>query len=532
MLSSVNTVSELTSNNPGLLTSMKLFLQKTYPISVYSFSDFGSFLMAGVLFLTLLITSGNIVAEDWPQFRGPNCSGISDSEQSLPVEFSSTENVRWSTDLGDGIGSPVVASGRVFTSSMKDSGTVALQAFDALTGEPLWEREWKTGELLEIHKTNSNASTTPAADDQHCYFYFSTLGMICVDAKTGEDVWQKKLPVPYFVFKWGAGMSPTLHKDMVLFCQDDDLNPAFYAFDKQTGEILWKDDRSDQAVNYSHPVICQTDKGDEIVVAGTGRIIGYDPETGKRLWTSNNLLRNIKTTPVSIGDTIYIALQSGGIANQWLASIDRWETGNSDGKVSKDEIQAFVGKFPVPEAFYKKTFDRGDLNKDGFLEGEELDIAFLPEGIHAGAKHDEEPAQEFIMAVKGGGRGDVTESHLLWKHPTKYTDHIVSPLVADGRMLLIKGGGISTCYDISEGKQLWGPKRIQNSCEYFASPIYGDHKIYIAGENGFIVVLESGPEQEILAKNDMGDSILGTPAIADGSLFIRTRGKLICVSEK
>jgi outer membrane protein assembly factor BamB len=425
-----------------------------------------------------------------------------------------------------------VAAGRVFMSAMIDEETVGLIAFDAATGEILWERRWPTGDLLEAHLTNSYASTTPAADAERVYFYFSTLGMLTVDAKTGADVWQRKLPVPYFVFKWGAGMSPVLYKNMLLFVQDDDLNPAFYAFNKKTGKLLWKDDRNDQAVNYSHPVICKTDKGDEIIVAGTGMLIGYDPRTGKRLWHARTLLRNIKTTPVTHQGIIYISLQSGGIANQWLASVDQVETGNKDGKLTKAEIQAFVGKVKIPEAFFKKTFDRGDLNKDGELEGKELDIAFLHPDNFAGADFtSKNPGDEFILAVRGGGRGDVTKTHLLWKHRTKYTDHIVSPLVIDGRMLLIKGGGIGTCFEIEQGKPLWGPKRIQNESDYFASPVYGDGKIYIAGENGNVVVLKNAPELKILAKNDMGDSILGTPAIADGRLFIRTRSKLICVAK-
>jgi len=74
-------------------------------------------------------------------------------------------------------------------------------------------------------------------------------------------------------------MSPVIYKDLILFCQDDDLHPALYAFDKQSGEIRWKDDRNDMAVNYSHPVICETPSGDEIVVAGTGLLIGYEPAT-------------------------------------------------------------------------------------------------------------------------------------------------------------------------------------------------------------------------------------------------------------
>ena len=476
----------------------------------------------------VLLALTPVSAEDWPQFRGPNCSGVSQSEAPLPVQFSSTEHVKWSAKLGDGIGSPVVVSGRVFTSAMVDSQTIGLYAFDAASGDQLWMRSWPIGNVDEIHMTNSHAGTTPAADAERVYFYFSTLGMVSVDAKTGADVWRKELPVPYFVFKWGAGMSPVLYKDWVIFCQDDDLHPALYAFDKRTGEIRWQDDRNDMAVNYSHPVICETSTGDEIVVAGTGLLIGYDPASGKRLWQARTLLRNIKTTPVSRDGIVYVSLQSKGIASQWLASIDRAETGDSDNKISREETQKFFGDRPVPEAFYKKTFERGDLNKDGFLEGQELDIAFLPAGNAAGAAYDATDAEdEFVLAVKGGGRGDVTQTHVLWKHATKHTDHIVSPLVVHDRMLLVKGGGIATCFNTSAGELVYGPGRIDNAGEYFASPVYGDGKVFVASENGMRTVLKEGPELEVLSVNDMGDAILGTPAIADGALFVRTRKSLM-----
>lgn len=482
--------------------------------------------------LAVCCATASLRADDWPQFRGPNSSGISTSGKTPPIEFGLDKNLAWSAEIGDGIGCPVVAAGRVFVSAMVDAKTVGLFAFDAKSGKKLWERTWPAGDLAEIHLTNSHASTTPAADAERVYFYFSTLGLLTVDAQTGKDVWRQELPVPFFVFKWGPGMSPILYKDLVIFLQDDDLNPAIYAYDKRTGELKWHEDRSEMAVNYSHPVICQTESGDELIVAGTGLLIGYDPLTGKRLWHARTLLRNIKTTPVVQDGVIYISQQSGGIANQWLASVDRVETGNSDGKLSKDEIQAFVGKRPIPEAFFKRTFDRGDTNGDGLLEGEELDQAFLFPGNFAGARYDAETAaDEQILAVRGGGRGDVTETHILWKHPTKYTDHIVSPLVADGRMLLIKCGGIATCFDASSGDSLFGPGRLGSEGNYFASPIYSHGKIYIGGENGQVVVMESGPKLNVLAVNDLEDPVIGTPAIADGRLFVRTRTRLLAFAE-
>ena len=482
-----------------------------------------------ILFPALLAAGAGLsVAEDWPQFRGPNCSGVSRSGKPLPVEFSATKNVLWSIEMGDGIGAPVVAAGRVFTSSMESDGTVRLLCVDAASGERLWSRDLATGPLAEIHLTNSHASTTAAADAQRVYFYFSTLGMMAFDAKTGEPIWHTRLPVPYFVFKWGPGMSPVLFEDKVIFLQDDDLNPAMYALDRRTGDIVWKVDRSDMAVNYSHPVICETSDGPELVVAGTGSLIGYDPATGERLWIARTLLRNIKTTPVCHDGVIYISLESGGIANQWLQSVDNVETGNSDGRLTKAEMQAFVGDVKIPAAFMKK-FDRGDENNDGFLDGEELEKAFLAPDNFAGARHDAANASDqFILAVRGGGRGDVTKSHVLWKHESRAPDHIVSPLVVDGRMFVVKGGGIASCFDTRDGNPLWYQRRIQNIGEYFASPVYGAGKIYIVGENGTVVVLENGPELNVLAKNDLGDSCLATPAIADGRLYFRTRNKLIC----
>jgi hypothetical protein len=226
-------------------------------------------------------------------------------------------------------------------------------------------------------------------------------------------------------------------------------------------------------------------------------------------------------------------VQSGGIANQWLASIDQAETGNHDGRIDEAETQAFVGDMAIPDAFFQKTFGRGDVNNDGFLEGAELDAAFLHPDNFAGATFTstgDAAADEYILAVRGGGMGEVTASHVLWKHRTKYTDHIVSPFISHGRMLLLKGGGITTVFDTQTGEPLRGPKRIASASDYFASPVAGDGKIYLAGENGMITVLGDAPDYEVLAINDVGGSVVATPAIADAALYVRTRDKLLCIA--
>ena len=513
-------------------------------------------LFAGAWLMLAGLGAANLAsAEDWPQWRGPNCSGVSTSKVKLPAKFSATENVKWSAEIGDGICAPCVAAGRVFVTSMtreKEDDKQAKQfnvfCFDAASGKQLWQQKFSAGEkpLATIHETNSYASATPAADAERVYVYFTRIGLVALDVKTGKQVWEQKIPEPFFVFDWGPGISPVLYQDNLFFCQDDDLTPALYCLDKKTGDILWSDPRTDFAVSYSHPIVCQTASGPELVVAGTGKLLGYDISSGKRKWAAEVFCRNIKTTPQTKDGVIYLSVESVGMSYQWRATADK----NGDGKITKQEIidsrqDKEVG---IPDSFWKK-FERGDLNKDGVLEGEEIDLAFLDPSNRSGllarevqtrageeldsAKFDfDTQAEASVQAVRGGGKGDVSKTHTLWKHKSKGVDHLVSPLVVDGRMYLVKSSGLSSAYDVKAGKQLWLRKRIENNSSYLGAPVSGDGKIYVPAENGKIVVMPSSAEyQEPIAINEMGESCINSVAIADGRLYVRTRNHLYCIAE-
>lgn len=469
-----------------------------------------------ILATALVALAANLRADDWPQFRGPNASGVSAATDPLPAEFSVEENLRWSVKLGDGISSPIVVGGKVFATAMTGEQKFAAFAFDATKGQELWKREFDTGKLPRITPPNSHASATPACDGKRVYVHFSTLGLLALDVATGELAWEFKTPLPAYLMDWGAGSSPIVHEDLVIFNQDDDLAPALFAVEAETGELRWRTLRPEMLAGYAVPVICKTEGRTDLVVAGSGKLKGYDPATGKELWSANTLPRTIMTSPVVKDGVIYIAVQSYGDETRTVKyALLEWLDTNQDGALARAE---------VPQEFWER-FDQSDKDKSGRLSGGELDTAFQSADNQVGGGTT-------IQAVRGGGNGDVTDTHVLWNLHNRSPSNLSSPLAIGEQLFVVKKGGLSSSFDAGTGETHWELSRIQNIGDYYGSPVAGDGKIYVPGENGFVVVLEQGPKLNILSKNDIGESCLATPAIAEGRLFIRGRQSLFCFSSE
>jgi outer membrane protein assembly factor BamB len=480
------------------------------------FCGYAAFLLAPI---GCLLASSPLRADDWRQFRGPNGSGVAGGSYPVPTEFSQTDKVKWSARLGDSVASPIVAGGRVFATGMVDEQKFCVFCFEAATGKPVWKREFDTGKLPRITPPNSHASSTPATDGNRVYVYFSTLGILALDVSDGKTAWETPIPLPAYLMDWGAASSPIVYRDMVFFCQDDDLSPMLYAFDSSTGKERWRAERPEMLGGYAIPVLCQANGRTDLVVAGSGKLKGYDPDTGVERWTCNTLLRTIMTSPVVHDGVIYLAVQSYGDEKRTLKfALLEWLDTNQDGKLARAEL---------PKEFWKR-FDASDKDHNGLIEEDELDTAFQSSENQVGGG-------AIIQAIRGGGEGNVTATHVLWNN--QYTlkvppSNLSSPLVVAGQLFVVKRGGLSSSFDAATGKERWKLARIGNIGEYFASPVAADGKIYVPGENGFIVVISQGPKLEILAKNDMGEPCIATPAIADGRLFIRTRESLYCISDE
>lgn len=224
------------------------------------------------------------VAQDWPEFRGPGGQGHS-TARGLPLTWGEGRNVAWKTSTpGVGWSTPVVGGGRVWITTAIEQRSVSLRllAFDVATGKEVVNVEaFNIPYRREINPKNSWASPTPVIDGDRIYVHFGADGTAALTT-TGEIVCKARFD---YQSQHGAGGSPIVYGDLLIFnCDGSDV--AFVvALDKRTGKVKWKTNRgfpADQA--YTTPLVIRVADRDQLVSVGAFRARAYDPATGKEIW--------------------------------------------------------------------------------------------------------------------------------------------------------------------------------------------------------------------------------------------------------
>jgi outer membrane protein assembly factor BamB len=184
---------------------------------------------------------------------------------------------------------------------------------------------------------------------------------------------------------------------------------------------------------------------------------------------------------------------------------------NKDGKIARSEL-------PTPKQ--QTDFTEADLERDGFLGPRDWEqYRFKRSSLNS------------VMAVRLGGKGDVTEKNVLWRY-YKSLPNAPSPIHYQGIVYLSKEGGILTALDAETGQML-KQGRLPGALDfYYASPVAGDGKIYAVSQEGHISVIKAGRDWEVLARNDMDDECFATPALVDGKIYVRTKSALYCFANR
>ncbi|HEY0983437.1 outer membrane protein assembly factor BamB family protein, partial [Schlesneria sp.] len=280
----------------------------------------------------------------------------------------------------------------------------------------------------------------------------------------------------------------------------------------------WKTDRSDFLRNSCTPILWNNEGRQQIVVAATLRVVGYDLETGKEAWTVRGISRTVVSSPtVGPDGNLYLAGWAAGgdeaepIRAEPFDDVAPRRDKNQDGMLSEEEL--------VEGPIYAR-FTQADRNKDGQLTRDEYELfrSLFDQG------------KNMVLSIRPGATGDATKTHIRWTYP-KQVPFCASPLLYNGRLFTVKDGGILQNLDPETGKAS-RPLRLEASGSYYASPVAGDGKVYLVDEPGRLTVVSATEQLNLLHTSDMKEDVFATPAIVDGRIYLRTAGHLYCFGLK
>ncbi len=260
---------------------------------------------------------GDSIRADWPQFRGPSGQGISDAD-ALPLSWSEESNVAWKTAVhGKGWSSPVVAGDKIWlTTATEDGRRLSGICVNAESGAVLLDRIlFRVDQPQFAHKFNSYASPTPATDGERVYLSFGAEGTACLDAETGELLWQRR-DIRCNHFR-GAGSSPILHNNLLIMNFDGSDRQFVIALDKYSGRTVWRTKRSidfqdlnehgqpdregDWRKAFSTPHVAFFDGEPVLLSLGSKCLYGYEPSSGREKWRVESRIGHSGSTRPTVG---------------------------------------------------------------------------------------------------------------------------------------------------------------------------------------------------------------------------------------
>ena len=443
-------------------------------------------------------------------FRGPNASGIS-NETNLPVEFGPGKNMVWKTELPPGHSSPVFGKDSIFVTGSEE-GKLFTFALDRKSGKIRWRREIKQTRVGELQEANSPTSPSPVTDGENVYVMFQDAGLFSY-GPDGNERW--RIPLGPFNNPMGMGTSPIIANGMIIQVCDSESDSFMIAVDKDTGKIVWRNERPLVARGFSTPLLYDPTDGSglQVLVAGSFQLVSYSVETGEKIWWVRGLTWQVKPTPVMDEDTIYIQNWAGNAdfgkqedvvsLEEALKTLDQ----NGDGAISPEE---------APDPSMAKGWENHDLDRDGVLREREWEFY-----------RNRRSAVNAVQAIRLGGKGDMTEGAFRWRH-YKGLPNVPSPLLYQNILYMMKEGGILTAFNPKTGEILKQGRLKDALGRYFSAPVAADGKIFVTSEEGKLTVLKPGADWEVLQTNDIGDPCYATPAIVDGKIYVRSTTALYC----
>lgn len=407
-----------------------------------------------LLLCAVVVLQHAALAQDWPQFRGPDGLGISQGKN-LPVTWSDTKNLAWKTALpGYGASSPIALGGKLYVTcysgyaagqtrgSMEDL-TLHIICVDANKGTIVWDKKIKPI-LPESSRVRDHgyAAASPATDGEHLYLFFGKTGVLKYDLE-GNRIWQASVGTK--THGWGSGASPVLFDNLVIVNASVESG-SLVAIDKITGKEAWRAGGMKSSWNTPH-LVKTADGKYELAVSVKGWIFGFDPRTGKELWRCQGIPDYVCPSIISHEGVLYAL----------------------GGRSSK------------------------------------------------------------TIALRSGGRGDVTNTHKLWQ--ADVGANVSSPVVYEGHLYWVSDrNNVAYCLSLADGSVKYAR---DVKFQPYASTLLADGRFYVVTRYSGTLVLAAKPKFEQLAHNKLEDrsTFNASPIVHDGKLFLRSDTNLYCIKK-
>ena len=442
------------------------------------------------VFMTTSLTA-SMVHADWLRFRGPNGSGISTEDAATPTEWT-TDSLKWKAELpGPGSSCPIVVGDKLLVTCWSGYGM---------------DRNGDPGEQSKLRRH-----------------------LICFNKKTGDKIWSKAIEPVLPEDRYGGMFAEHGYATHTPVSDGKHIYAFFgktgvVAFDLE-GNQIWKQGVGTEsgARNWgtsSSPVLYKN----LVIVPATAEsesLVGLDKMTGKEVWRAEAAGFNS-----TWGSPILVKIDEERTDLVIAVPYEVWAFNPDTGKLR------WFCEGPATSSFCSSVVADGDI------------VYAMETGRGGGGS----------IAVRAGGKGDVTETHVLWTG--RHSSRIATPLLIDGRLYNVSNKTI-TCINTEDGEQVYrkrlssargggAPQQEQGGRGFgrggggrggqdYSSAVAADGKIYFVSRNGETFVIKAGDEFEQISANRLtndSEDFSSTPAISDGMLFIRSDKNLYCVAKK
>ncbi|MEX2175414.1 MAG: PQQ-binding-like beta-propeller repeat protein [Pirellulaceae bacterium] len=418
------------------------------------------------------------LAADWPQWRGPEGTGVS-PEKELPIVWHEQRGIVWKCPLPEwGDSTPAIVGDAIFVTAHTADNKLLLLRIEKKSGKIVWTQEVGSGEAVretpkrstqKFHDLHNLASPSPVTDGQTVVVHFGNGDLAAYDF-AGKQLWKLNLQEEYGAYSiwWGHANSPVIHgKAVISVCMQDSLadlrdkpvESYLVAHEIRSGRLLWKSSRgtkadAEECDSYTTPLLAQVGEETQLIVMGGNQLDAYDPATGKQLWFLPGLV--------------------GG----------RTVTG--------------------------PTFADGTIYTTRGMRGPLIAV---------------QPASKRLASATATGPVELSHRNIRWSH-AEGTPDTCSPVVWNDLLFIVTDNGIARCLETASGNVKWN-ERLKG--KYKASPIAAEGRIFFLNTEGLCTVVSASPRFDKLIENQLDDETIASPATSDGQIFIRGRKSLYCI---